>query len=135
MEEYAVYRYSMASSESSGWPLFSTIGPLRWAFDFVGGSKSADPSGPAFLRGAWQVASYSSLVWSEQTHADRCAASTTATGGPLGARHNRAAFLMLGSMRSACPVSVSGLGILSILSAHPFLLRWLQGYMYSFTLV
>ena len=46
-------------SESSGRPLFSLIGPLRWAYDFAGGSKPAYPPGPAFLRGAWQVASFS----------------------------------------------------------------------------
>jgi hypothetical protein len=67
------------------------------------------------------------LVWSERSHADRCAASTTATGGPQ-ARITIGRHPTLGSVRSACPVSVSGLGTHTIFSAHPFLLCWLQGY-------
>jgi hypothetical protein len=37
------------------------IGPLQWAYDFAEGSKPVKPPGPAFPRGAWQAASYSSV--------------------------------------------------------------------------
>ena len=48
-------------------------------------------------------------------------------GGPL-ARVTIERLSHVGKREQHVSVSVSGLGIHSILSAHPFLLRWLQGY-------
>ena len=115
-------------SESSGRPLFSLIGPLRWAYDFAGGSKPAYPPGPAFLRGAWQVASFSPVgvvraVARRSVHrVDDC------YGWPTGAHHNRAAFSRWEARGQHVPVSVSGLGILLSFSVHSFPIGWLLEY-------
>ena len=92
-------------------------------------SSSRYPPGPALLRGAWQVRRSRAiplLVWSErfgtpirhQCGPRRYRVDDCYGRGPTGARHNRAAFLTFGSVRSACrhvPVSVSGLA-----SGHTF---------------
>jgi hypothetical protein len=86
--------------ELSGWPLLSSVGPLhsayrrvasQWAFDIAGGSKPAYPPGPAFLRGAWQVPSYSPVgVVRAVTRRSVCRVDDC-YGWPTGAHHNRAA--------------------------------------------
>jgi hypothetical protein len=93
--------YYDSHSGSSGWPLFSLIGPPRWAYDIAGGSKPAYPPGPAFLRGAWQVASYSSVSVVRAAARRSVPRVDDCYGWPTGARHNRAAFLTLGSVRLA----------------------------------
>ena len=99
---------------SSGRPLFSMTGPLRWTYDIAEGSKSAKPPGPVFPRGAWQVASYSS-VSAVRVVARRSAphTSTTAMGGPQ-ARITIERLSHVVKREHHASVSVSGLGILSL---------------------
>ena len=112
----------------SGWPLFPMTGPLRWTYDIAEGSKPAKPPGPVFPRGAWQVASYSSVgavrvvARRSAPHVDDC------YGWPTQARITIERLSHVGKREQHASVSVSGLGILLSLSVHSFLICWLREY-------
>ena len=84
-------------SESSGRPLFSLIGPLRWVYDLSTTSRGARSQlihpGLRSFEERGRSRAFPLLVWSERLHADQCTASTTATGGPQAritiGRHSR----------------------------------------------
>ena len=120
---------------SSGRPLFSYD---RTTALCLGESH---PGGPTTSRGARSQLNHPGLcslvergrsralpllVWSERTHADRCAARKTAMDGPQ-ARFTIERLSHVGKHEQHASVSVSGSGHISLpLSAHPFLPRWLH---------
>ena len=50
-KSFGIY-FDSRTPGSSGWPLVPMAGPPRWAVDSAGGSKSANPPGSGFPRGA-----------------------------------------------------------------------------------
>ena len=113
-KSFGIYFDSRTCTGSSGWPLVPMAGPLRWAVDSAGGTKSANPSGSGFLRGALPDRVLF-LCWCGRSGGAPASASAlmTATDGPQ-ARLTIERHSALGSAGQHVSVDVSGLGILSL---------------------
>ena len=84
-----------AGLTSIGGGAFEDCSSMTSAYDFAGGSKPVKPHGPAFPRGAWQVASYASGSVVRAVARRSVRRDDDCYGWPIGARHDRAAFLTL----------------------------------------